>query len=143
MGFVKRHRMNSFLKSHFGFYCIFLIGLVLFCFSCKESSLENSNSHDTAAKQEISFEEVKWKMKENLDYPYRNRMLQDLMTNRAFRMYNKNELLTLLGDANRVDSNYFFYTIAQKRIGLWPLHTKTLVIKFSEGDSVQWMKVHE
>jgi hypothetical protein len=55
----------------------------------------------------------------------------------------KDEILDLLGQPDKIDGNYLFYRIAQQRLGFWPLHTKTLVIKFYEDSTVEWIRIHE
>ena len=92
----------------------------------------------------VSFDAAKWKIKDGKDYPHRNGMFQDLMTNEEIRNLNKGEILDLLGEPqpDRPDPNYLYYRISETRLGAWPLHTKTLVIKFTEADSIDWMKIH-
>ena len=78
-----------------------------------------------------------------MDYPYRNEMLKDLVYNVALKGSKKEEVIDLLGQPDRSDSSYLFYAIAQERIGFFPLHTKTLVIKLTKDSTVEWRKIHE
>lgn len=119
------------------------LGVIFLANSCINSGPGSIDKPESDKIQEKTFDESKWKTKENLDFPFRNEMLKELMTNPSYRKYKKEELQSLLGTPDRIDCNYLFYTIEQKRIGLWPLHTKTLVIKFFDNDSIQWMKIHE
>lgn len=81
-------------------------------------------------------------MKEGADYPYRDPMLKAFVYNDTVRNLEIREILDLLGEPDRQTEGYFYYTVSQKRIGSWPLHTKSLVIKFS-NDSIEWIKIHD
>ena len=116
---------------------ILLILPLLFCFGCM------GGGEDKFEATEVPFNEAKWKTKKGRDYPFRDRMLGDLMSDEKIRELKSNEILNLLGKPARTDSSYLFYMITQKRIGFWPLHTKSLVIKFSEDSTINWMKIHE
>jgi len=39
--------------------------------------------------------------------------------------------------------DYPYYMVDQKRLGSWPLNTKTLVIKLFDDKTVDWMRIHE
>ena len=98
-------------------------------------------------RQDVSqekFDKIKWRTKDGRDYPYRNGMLNDLVYNQKLKGLKKEEVLNLLGQPNRTDSNYLFYTIYQEFLGdiPVPVHTKTLVIKLAQ-DTVEWRKIHE
>lgn len=78
-----------------------------------------------------------------MDYPYRDNMLKDLLAKDTLHRVKKDSLLSLLGSPDRRDSNYLFYMIAQRRLGVLPLHTKTMVIKLTKDSAVEWVKIHE
>lgn len=101
------------------------------------------NEDIAPAQEAISFDEEKWKTKEGKDYPFREEMLGDLMENQGLRQLKRDEILELLGEPTRIDTNYVFYRIEQKRIGLFPLHTTTMVIQFAQDSTVNWIKVHK
>lgn len=110
---------------------------MLTCLACK------TNNNETDDKADMTFEKAKWSLKKEDDYPYRDKMLSDLMESDTLKTLNKKEVLELLGKPNRTDENFLFYTVSQQRLAFWPLHTKTLVIKFAKEDSVEWVKIHE
>ena len=110
--------------------------------ACNTESGDNSSS-DNGTETEIKFNKKKWCTKEGSDYPYRELMLNDVLYNDSLRTLEKDEIVELLGKPDRINNEYLYYTIDQKRIGLWPLHTKTLVIKFSKDNLIDWMKIHE
>ncbi|TBX69937.1 hypothetical protein EZL74_05840 [Flavobacterium silvisoli] len=115
-----------------------LILLIAFTFlSCK------TNNSETDGKAKMTFEKAKWIEIKGGDYPYRDEMLSDLMESGILKTLHKQEVLELLGEPNRTDENFLFYTVSQQRLAFWPLHTKTLVIKFSGENTVEWVKIHE
>ena len=115
---------------------ILILTLSLCCISCKNNNEDNT-------KTETSFNKEKWIIKEKEDYPYRDSMLDDLISNGKLKTLNKASVIDFLGEPNRIDNNYLFYLIAQERIQSWPLHTKTLVIKLKDDGTVEWVKIHE
>lgn len=109
-----------------------LLYALLFCVSYKSVKQEDEK-----------FDKNKWATKKDADYPYRDRMLNDLITNIKLHGLKKEQVVSLLGEPNRADTFYLFYTIAQKRLGSFPLHTKTLVIKFGKDNMVEWRKIKD
>lgn len=69
-------------------------------------------------------------------------MLKDLIDNHPLNGIRKEELIDLLGQPDRSDKGYLFYSIAQRRIYFFPLQTKTLVIKLARDSTVEWRKIH-
>ncbi len=112
------------------------------CFlSCKKEDRTETDKKETIPV--AAFDKIKWKTKENRDYPYRDKMLDYLMTSDTLKKLKKEEVLNLLGQPDRIDSAYLFYRINQQRLYFFPLHTKTLVIKLKENDSVKPVMIHE
>ena len=101
----------------------------------KAEQIENNKRLD-------QFDAELWKIQDGMDYPNRDRMIDDLITQEMLKPLKKSEIIALLGIPDRLDSNYLFYTIDQKRIGLWPLHTKTLVIEARDSLANRIM-IHE
>ena len=120
-----------------------IVFLIFACLACTPKREKHSENEQKEPVIEIEFEKSKWKLKQGKDYPYRDSMLHYVVYNDSIRALNKAEIVTLLGDPDRINENYLYHTIAQKRIGSWPLHTKTLVIKFKRDDSIEWIKIHE
>jgi len=120
------------------------IGLLLLCgFACSNDKKSKSDIEEQGKESEIQFDKSKWSSKDGADYPFRDQMLNDLIYNDTVRMLDENEILNLLGEPDRSTDGYLYYMIAQKRLGSWPLHTKSLVIKFSNDSTIEWMKIHE
>jgi len=121
----------------------FLIILLLGCLACKTEREEKSDVVDRGTEAEITFDKTKWRAREGSDYPYRDQMLNDIVYNDTVRELNEDEIIELLGEPDRSNDGYLYYMIAQKRLGFWPLHTKTLVIKLAEDSTIDWIKIHE
>ena len=114
--------------------------LLLGSLACGPSAKE---TREEAPVTEVEFDAVKWNMKEDNDYPYRDSMLNDVMNNDAIRQLKGIEVIALLGDPTRIDSLYLFYRIKEKRIKFFTLNAKTLVIKLNEDSTINWMRIHE
>jgi hypothetical protein len=119
---------------------IIFISLFTSCKSDIESSDENAQ-----ANLEMKFDKEKWLTYEGTLFPYRKSMLHDLMHSDSIRSLNKKELLALLGKPSYMldDKSYLYYVIDGKQFGFWTVKNETLVIKISDADSVEWMKIHK
>jgi hypothetical protein len=122
---------------------VFIVIVFIFSFACKTDEDKNTDSEKMKMPDEMVFDQEKWETKDGADYPFRDKMVNNLIYNDSVRTLDKEEIIDLLGDPNRINENFIYYTIAQKRLGLWPLHTRTLVIKFSPDNTIDWMKIHE
>jgi len=91
----------------------------------------------------IPFEKIQWQIKKDGDYIYRAQMVQDVLYNDTIRSLNKNQIIHTLGKPDRINEGHLYYMIAQKRMGTWPLNTRTLVIKLKDDQAVDWIKLHE
>ena len=117
--------------------------LLLLCVACTNEKKASSDIADRGISEEVQFDKSNWRSKEGLDYPYRAQMLNDLVYNDTVRSLNKDEILDLLGEPDRRNDGYLYYMIAQRRLGSWPLHTKSLVINLSDDSTIVWIKIHE
>lgn len=108
--------------------------------SCKEDSADSPTSTEGT---EVIFDSVKWRVKKDNDYPYREQMVNALLYDNDLRTLNESAILDLLGAPDRRNEGYLYYTVNQTRLGFWPLHTKSLVVKFSADNNVEWIKLHE
>ncbi len=119
---------------------ILLLLLAICCLACNNGKAKKEVSETTTA---IEFDTTKWRTKDGDDYPYRDELLTYLITDNKLKGWKKDSVVALLGQPDKIDSNYLFYSIAQKRIGFFPMHTKTLVIKLAADSTVEWRKIHE
>ena len=93
---------------------------------------------------EAEFNKAKWAIQIGKEYPYRDNMLHNLIANKRLNGLKRDSILNLLGQPNRNDSNFIFYMVAQKMLaGVFPLHTKMLVIKFSYDSTVIAAKIYD
>ena len=107
----------------------------LCCLGCKNTTKEERHE---------KFDKTKWEIKNDMDdYPYRDKMLKDLMASYKLPGVKIDSLINLVGPPDRSDSGYLFYRIAQERLGFFPLHTKTLVFKLTKDSTVSWAKIHQ
>lgn len=89
------------------------------------------------------FDQAKWQMKDGQSYIHRNGMLKDLVASKKLKKLKKEEVTDLLGQPDRIDGAYLFYRITQQSIGLFPLHTTTLVVKISDNGKENPVLIHE
>ncbi|KAA3599268.1 MAG: hypothetical protein DWQ06_10135 [Calditrichaeota bacterium] len=123
---------------------IFLLIFFVCFLSCSIEESYNENL-DGNPKSEMVFDKAKWQIKEGNDYLYRDKMVNDIVYNYTIRTLDKNKILALLGEPSyyRENKNFLYYLITEKSLGPWTLHTKTMVIKLLENNSVDWIKIHE
>lgn len=93
--------------------------------------------------EKLNFDKTKWQTKTDDTYPYRDKMLDDLIKNVTLKGLKKNELLDLLGPPTRTDADHLFYTIKQPKLGFITVSNKSLVIKLTKDSTVEWRKIHE
>ncbi len=118
-----------------------LVVIFLICIGCNrnvEKVAEDLKSTTT----EERFDKTKWLTKEDSGYPYREQMLHDIVYNDSIRKLTKEEMVELLGKPDRSNKGHLYYMISQKKLGFWPIKTKTLVIKFTEDNTIEWIKIH-
>jgi outer membrane protein assembly factor BamE (lipoprotein component of BamABCDE complex) len=111
-----------------------LLIVLLPMYACKSES---------KVQQVERFDKAKWSIRDGKQFPFREQMLDDLIANQKLKGLKKQEVLDLLGEPSRVDSNYLFYNIKREYFAdLIVLRSKTLVIKLM-NDTVEWRKIHE
>lgn len=120
---------------------IMLIGITLTVGALAEGYLSSGYNNELNAS--IPFDKDQWNQKKDMDYIYRDKMLNDLIENVRLKGLNQAEIIALLGEPQRTDNGHLFYPISSKHIGLWTFHAKTLVIKLDENGLVEWRKIHE
>ena len=124
---------------------VFTILIMICCLACNRGRENYSEDMKTKPLSEMAFDKAKWETKHGEGYPYRDKMLNDVVYNDTVRTLNRDEIIELLGEPSyyRDDKNFLYYTITQKRLGPWPLHTRSMVIKLSENNTIVWIKIHE
>ena len=122
--------MNSTLR--------ILLLLCIFTGCVEEKETASSDVID-----EIVFDSKKWKSKQGSDYPYREEMVNSVLYNDSIRTLTKPQIIELLGNPERTNDNHLYYLIHQRKIGMWTFKASYLVIKCTDKDSVEWIKLHE
>ena len=122
---------------------VFIVFLFMFCFACKSDREENVENQKKNQVGETVFDKEKWKTKDGKDYPYRDKMINNIVYNDTIRELNKNQLLELLGEPDYVREGHLYYRINETRLGNWTIKTKTMVIKLVDDRSIEWIKIHE
>jgi len=114
---------------------VFIISFfAILCLAC-------NTIHEPAS--QIPFDKTKWNTKEGKDYPYRNQMVDEVLYSDSLRTLRKNEIINHLGEPSYIREDFYYYRVRETRLGAWILHTKTIVIKIPEGETVKWIKLHE
>lgn len=121
----------------------FLFSSCVFLLACSNADVQDSEIKLSNEEESVAVEMKNWQAEKEGDYPHREEMLDDVMNDEGLRAMEKNELIERLGRPDRVNEDYVYYTVKQKRLGFFPLHTKSLVIKFHTNGPVEWMKIHE
>jgi len=110
-----------------------LILTLLILFACKSK---------TETKE--VFDKTRWQATEGNIHPHRNKMFDDLMQKRPWVGKNQQQVLQILGQPDRSTPGYIYYTVKQEFVvEHFPMHTKSLVIKFGADSLVEWAKIHE
>lgn len=100
------------------------------------------NNKKADANSQLKFDKVKWQTKEDEAYPYRNKMLDDLIDSVNLKGIQYDSLINILGQPDRVNDGHLYYNISRNEIGVVTLSTKTFVIKLNPDSTVQWRKIH-
>lgn len=124
---------------------VLILFLFVGCLSCNSNREPYTEGMKIKPESEMEFDKEKWRAKEGEDYIYREKMLNDIVYNDTVRTLNRDQILNLFGEPSyyRNDEYFLYYRISERRIGSWKLHTRTMVIKLSEYNKIDWIRVHE
>lgn len=100
------------------------------------------NNSKSEEPKPIAFDASKWQEVEEGDYRYRSLMYREVLYHDTIRNSSQAQIKALLGAADRQQDGYWYYRINQEKMGNFPLHTRTLVIKWVQ-DTISWIKLHE
>lgn len=94
--------------------------------------------------QSMEFDSAKWKMKEDMEYPYRNKMVGDLTKNHKLVGLRYSQVVELLGVPQYEDSSRISYEVLQDYgSDIDPIHTKYLNLALSQDSIVTSFKIDE
>lgn len=102
-----------------------------------------SNKKGEENKTPARFDKKLWAIQDGVDHPYRDAMVMDLISDKKLTGLKEDSLLKLIGPPNRSDTNYRFYIVKQKRWGMWPISTKSLVIELNEDSTVRTARIKQ
>ena len=114
--------------------------VLILLFSCSNKPKEESKPIKN--KSQTAFDSKKWKLKLDKDYPWRSLMTDALLYSDTLRVMSKEQVLDVLGQPDRIDNNYLFYTVSESRFVLFVLNQKTLVVVLSEDGSKNKVMLH-
>lgn len=121
---------------------IILIITCLGITSCGNDKPTQKEEPIKTEKSELKFDEKLWQTKEGNSYPYRDKMVDDILYSNVIRKLDKPAVLEALGPPSREEKNHLYYIISQNKVLLFTLKEKTLVVKISDDDKVEWIKLH-
>ena len=119
------------------FKIIFAFIFIVFFIGC------GSDQSSIAEANQMKFDKSLWQAKKGDGYPFREAMLENVIWNDSLRALDESALKAALGEPQRETEAHLYYLINQQKMGVFPLHTKMLVIKLTPEDKVEWMKIHE
>ena len=129
---------------------ILLLFGCLACMEAEKSEKPEAPSDTSFASEEVEvtpdsiFNKEQWLIKDGRDYPYRDRMVADLMANQGIRKLKYDEIIGRLGEPDRINEGHLYYRVNRTRLGdFLVLHTKTMVIQLAPDSTVNWIKIHE
>ena len=94
--------------------------------------------------QSMDFDSAKWKMKEDTEYPYRNKMAGDLTKNHKLVGLRYNQVIELLGIPQYEDSSRISYLVFEDYgSDIDPIHTKYLNLALTKDSIVTSFKIDE
>lgn len=94
--------------------------------------------------KQVKFDKSKWTLKNDMEYPFRRQILNDLTTNYKLIGLNYSQLIELLGRPNYKDSVSVAYIIVENYgLDIDPVYTKNLDFTFSKDSIITSFKVNE
>jgi hypothetical protein len=130
-----------------GITTLLILGFIVFqLVESKTKSVSNDSGEEKEVLSEpdkIAFDTKLWREKEDEDYPYRKKMLDDLVGSQLLKGLTTDKVTELLGRPLRTDKNYIFYRVDQTRMFGYPLHTTSLVLKLGADSTVNAVLIHE
>ncbi|MBP9195368.1 MAG: hypothetical protein KBF57_11840, partial [Saprospiraceae bacterium] len=99
--------------------------ILMTLFSCRRDA-------EIAALGKMEFNSEQWKEGSDGVYPYREKMVDDLLKRYDWEGMPRAEVEALLGKPGSGDSLNYVYMMYQKKVSFFRLHTHALVVKFRE-----------
>ena len=87
---------------------ILTILIFIFCLTCASRDESKDVNKNGDVLKEMAFDRVQWDLKDDKDYVYRSKMLNDIVYNDTIRNLKRDELVNLLGEPNYIKENHLF-----------------------------------
>lgn len=84
---------------------------------------------------EQKFDKSKWQIKNDFEYPYRNKMLKNLINNYPLKGKNYKQIIDILGEEKMEDHKIYYQITVDYGLDIDPVYTKHLEITFT-NDSI-------
>jgi len=108
-----------------------LLFVILLLISCNETG-------------QLKFDKTKWDTKDDIEFPYRNKMLNDLTTNYKLVGLKYREILKLLGEPDYRDTISFGYRLIEDfGSDIDPIYSKNLAFKLDKDSIITSYKIEE
>lgn len=98
---------------------------------------------EIAALGKMEFNSEQWKEGSDGVYPYREKMVDDLLKRYDWEGMPRAEVEALLGKPGSGDSLNYVYMMYQKKIGFFRAFTHALVVKFREDGVVKKVVIYK
>jgi hypothetical protein len=110
--------------------------ILMTLFSCRRDA-------EIAALGKMEFNSEQWKEGSDGVYPYREKMVDDLLKRYDWEGMPRAEVEALLGKPGSGDSLNYVYMMYQKKIGFFRAFTHALVVKFREDGVVKKVVIYK
>lgn len=121
----------------------FLATAVLLLAACKPDATGKMEAASPEVAVDSTFDPLRWQQKEGDQYPYRMLMYRQLLYSDTLRQRSRAEILRLLGAPDRTGEGHIYYQLKGTQVGPVLFSSKFLVFKFTEADSVEWIKTYK
>ena len=93
--------------------------------------------------RQLKFDKVKWLTKDDMEYLYRDKMLEDLITNYKLKGIKYIEVVKSLGQPQFSDNTSLSYEVIVHYNGIDPDYTKSFELLFNRDSIITEYKVNE
>jgi hypothetical protein len=97
-----------------------------------------------ACNQQMKFEKSKWRLKDDMEYPYRDEMIRDLTMNNKLTWMKYAQLNELLGEPNFSDTMSVTYKVLEEfGFDIDPVYSKNLTFFLSPDSTILSFEINE
>jgi hypothetical protein len=96
-----------------------------------------------SCESEMKFDKEKWSETDDFEFPYRNRMLKDLLSKYNFKGFQYRDVINILGDPTDWGDDFFSYQILIHFNSIDPDYLKELKFDFGKDSIIKSFEVTE